>query len=174
MNNEIFFFFYNLAHRALWLDTLIIFLALYLPYIATISAFIFLLFHHEVLKSKNPVLALVQKKKEVFVSFFAGALAWVLAHMIKLLFLTQRPFEVLSDVTSLFPKTDHSFPSGHATFFMALAVSIFFSHKKAGYVFMILALVIGVSRIASGVHFPADILGGFILGTMVAYFMKNV
>jgi membrane-associated phospholipid phosphatase len=57
---------------------------------------------------------------------------------------------------------------------MALAVSIFFSHKKMGYVFIALAFVIGFARIAGGVHFPVDILGGFILGALVAYLVKNV
>ena len=32
---------------------------------------------------------------------------------------------------------DFSFPSGHATFFMALGVAIFLSHKKMGYLFYI-------------------------------------
>ena len=34
---------------------------------------------------------------------------------------------------------------------------------------MLFALVIGVARIMLGVHFPGDILGGFVLGALVAY-----
>ena len=40
----------------------------------------------------------------------------------------------LPNVVPLFDKIDYSFPSGHATFFMALAVAIFLNHKKSLYV----------------------------------------
>ncbi len=57
---------------------------------------------------------------------------------------------------------------------MALAVALFFHHKKTGYLFMLFAVIIGIARIAGGVHFPIDILGGIVLGATVAYFVKNV
>ena len=81
----------------------------------------------------------------------------------------------MSDVQSLIKETGFSFPSGHASFFMALACAIFISHKKAGYLFMFFALLIGIARIIAGVHFPVDILGGFILGyaiSRVIYFFR--
>jgi undecaprenyl-diphosphatase len=81
---------------------------------------------------------------------------------------------VFPQVHSLFAESWYSFPSGHATFFMALAVSIFLSHKKAGYLFMFFALLIGIARIIAGVHFPVDILGGFVIGALVAFFVKSV
>jgi undecaprenyl-diphosphatase len=74
----------------------------------------------------------------------------------------------------LLNKTDFSFPSGHATFFMALGFGIFFSHKKAGYVFIFFALLIGIARIIAGVHFPVDILSGFILGAIIAYLVRVI
>jgi undecaprenyl-diphosphatase len=92
-----------------------------------------------------------------------------LAYIFKFLIHTPRPFDAFTQVHSLIPESGFAFPSGHATFFMALAVSIFFYHKKAGYVFMFFALLIGLARIAAGVHFPADILGGFVLGGLVSY-----
>ena len=55
---------------------------------------------------------------------------------------------------------------------MALAFAIYFLHKQAGYWFMFFALIIGVARIMAGVHFPLDILGGFVLGALVAYLVK--
>ena len=33
---------------------------------------------------------------------------------------------------------------------------------------------LGLARIIAGVHFPIDILGGFIIGALVAYFVKGV
>ena len=81
---------------------------------------------------------------------------------------------MFSNIVPLFSESGYAFPSGHATFFMALAFALFFNHKKAGYVFILFALLIGIARIIAGVHFPVDILGGFILGFFIAFFVKNV
>jgi undecaprenyl-diphosphatase len=164
MNDNIFFFFYNLAHHSQIFDKVVIFFALYFPYVVVVLAGLFLLFLH--------------KKKEILLVFFSGVLAYTLAYVLKYLFHTLRPFDAFTQVHSLIVETGHSFPSGHATFFMALAFAIFFYHKKAGYVFMFFALLIGLARITAGVHFPIDILGGFFLGAtisyLVAFFVKNV
>jgi len=37
---------------------------------------------------------------------------------------------------------------------------------------MFFAFLIGIARIIAGVHFPIDILGGFILGAGIAYLIK--
>ncbi len=174
MNQSIFYFFYNFAHQSTFLDKVIVFFAFYFPYLVVILAGLFILFHHEVFRADNPLQVFLQKKKEIFKAFFAGSLAWVLAQVLKFLFSFSRPAEALASINPLITKSDYSFPSGHATFFMALAVSIFFFHKKAGYIFIFFALIIGITRIMSGVHFPVDILGGFVLGATVAYFVKNV
>ena len=172
MNETIFYFFYNLAHRSEIFDKLIIFFAFYFPYIVIILAGLFLLFHHDVFKAENPYQVFLQKKKEILMVFITSGFAWILAKLLKIFIQVDRPFTELSNIDPLILKTDFAFPSGHATFFMALAVCIFLLHKKAGYVFMLLALFIGIARIIAGVHFPVDILGGFILGGVIAYFVK--
>ncbi|MFA5777908.1 MAG: phosphatase PAP2 family protein [Candidatus Paceibacterota bacterium] len=178
MNNAIFFFFYNLAHQSNLFDNLIIFLAVYFPFVAVILAGLFLLFHHEILRAENPFRVFLEKKKEILVVFFSSFLAYFLASILKILFHTTRPFLAFPNINALFSESSYAFPSGHAAFFSALAFSIFFLHKKAGYVFIFFALLIGVARIVAGVHFPIDILGGFILGGtisyLVAYFVKSV
>ena len=174
MNDSIFFFFYNLAHQSAFVDGLVVFLAVYFPYVVIGLAGVFLVMHHEVLKAESPYRVFLEKKKEILSAFFAGALAWILAYLLKFLFHMPRPFDLFSQVQSLIPESGYAFPSGHATFFFALALSIFFYHKKAGYVFMLFAFLIGLARIVAGVHFPVDILGGFVLGALVAYLVKNV
>lgn len=184
MNEIIFLFFYNLAHHSDFFDKLIVFFAVYFPYIVVILAGLFLLFHlsaqagHEVLRVKSPFQVFMEKKKEILSVFFSVLSAYFISVVLKILLHTQRPFMALHDVYALFNESSFSFPSGHAAFFSALAVSLFFLHKKAGYVFMFFALLIGLARIIAGVHFPIDILGGFILGGIisysVAYFVKSV
>lgn len=174
MNDSIFFFFYNLSHRSELFDKLVVFTADIFPYIVIILAGLFLLLHHEVFKAKNPLADFLQKKREITSVFIASGLAWIVARLLKLIIHTPRPFVEFSNVSALLPETGFAMPSGHATFFMALAVSIFLSHKKAGYLFMFFALLIGIARIISGVHFPVDILCGFILGVVIAYLLKKI
>lgn len=172
INNEIFLVFYNLSHQSAFFDWLVVFIAKPFANIVIVLAVIFLLYHHEVLPSKNPFKEFKQKWKEIVLVFFSGIFAWVVANLIKIVIQIPRPAFQLSDVFPLLEKTGYSFPSGHATFFMALGVSIFLSHKKAGYLFMFFALLIGIARIIAGVHFPIDILGGFVLGAIIAYLVR--
>jgi membrane-associated phospholipid phosphatase len=174
MNESIFYFFYNLAHQSVILDKVFIFIAVYLPYVVIIAAGVFLLMHHEVFKAENPWQVVLQKKKEILMVFFVSCSSWVAASLLKIIIQLPRPFVALSDVSALIEENGFTFPSGHATFYMALAVAIFLTHKKTGYVFVFLALLIGIARIMVGVHFPVDILAGFVLGAMIAYFVKNV
>ena len=172
MNNLIFFFFYNLAHRSEFFDNFVVFVAHTFPYIVILLAGIFLLVHHDVLPSKNPFKIFAQRWKEIVLVFFSGIFSWCISQVLKLLIHTSRPVVEFQNVVTLIQKNDFSFPSGHATFYMALAFAIFFSHKKAGYVFILFALLIGIARIIAGVHFPIDILGGFILGILTAYLVR--
>ncbi|MFA6077272.1 MAG: phosphatase PAP2 family protein [Candidatus Paceibacterota bacterium] len=178
MNETIFYFFYNLAHQSVWLDKFIIFTAVYFPFAVVFLAGIFIIMHHEVFRSREPFKVFMQKKKEILEVFLSAFSAYFLAVILKLLIHTPRPFLALTNVKALFPETGFAFPSGHAAFFAALSISIFFSHKKAGYLFMFFAFLIGLARIMAGVHFPIDILGGFILGALVsylvAYFVKKI
>jgi undecaprenyl-diphosphatase len=174
MNNKIFFFLYNLSHHSQTFDKTVIFFAVYFPFLVIILAGIFLLFHHDVFKAENPFQVFLQKKREILLVFFTAIIAYLSASILKIFIHVPRPYDAFPQVHSLFSESGYSFPSGHATLFMALAVSIFITHKKAGYVFMLFALIIGIARVIGGVHFPIDILGGFVLGALVAYFMKNV
>jgi membrane-associated phospholipid phosphatase len=156
MNETIFFFFYNLAHQSVFFDNVVIFFAIYFPFIVALLAGIFLLFYRK-------------SWREFFIVFISSGLAYVCSKILKILIHTERPFVEFSNVQALFSETGFAFPSGHATFFMALAIAIFLLHKKAGYVFIFFALLIGMARIIAGVHFPIDILGGFISGAGISY-----
>lgn len=61
-----------------------------------------------------------------------------------------------------------SFPSGHATTAFAAATVMAIFVPRWQLVFFLLALAIGVARVATGVHFPSDVLGGMVLGVALA------
>ena len=163
MNETIFFFFYNLAHQSNFFDTVIIFFATYLIYFVIIFSLLFFLFH--------------KKWQEFILVCVSGGIAWFLAKILKILIHTDRPFNIFPQVQSLFIETGYAFPSGHTMVASAIAFALFFTHKKIGYLFMSFAFIVGLSRIIAGVHFPVDILGGFVLGFLVAfsvnYFIKK-
>ena len=172
MDKQIFFFFYNLAHQTIFLDKTVVFFAVIFPYIVIVLAGVYLLLHHENLRSRNVFSNLFKKWKEIAIVFFSGISSWFLADVFKVIMHTPRPFIKYTNVTSLFFENGFAFPSGHATFFMALAFAIFLSHRKVGYVFILFAFLIGIARIIAGVHSPVDILGGFILGALTAYLVR--
>jgi len=62
----------------------------------------------------------------------------------------------------------HSFPSNHAANAFAAAVTLSFFYRRYSRYFFSTALLVGLSRIFVGVHYPGDVLGGFILGSLCA------
>ncbi len=178
MNYYIFFLFYNLAHKSTFFDNLVIFFAVNFIYIVIALAFLFLIFYYKIFSSQNIINELLNKWKVFFALSVSGGVAWGLAKALKILIQTPRPFDAFSEVQPLFTETGYAFPSGHTMVAAAISFAIFFTNKKAGSVFMFFALIIGLARVAGGVHFPIDILGGFILGAsvsyLVAYFLKKI
>ncbi|MBI5058362.1 phosphatase PAP2 family protein [candidate division KSB1 bacterium] len=65
-------------------------------------------------------------------------------------------------------KTSYSFPSNHAANIAGQAMywSYFYPHLTP--VFMFAAAVVGWSRIYMGLHYPSDVLVGYLLGAIIA------
>lgn len=81
-----------------------------------------------------------------------------------------RPYEVISGLELLVnPATDLSFPSGHTGNSFAVAVVLFQKlPRKYGIPSLILASLIGISRLYIGIHYPTDVLAGAVIGTLIA------
>lgn len=87
--------------------------------------------------------------------------------MIKLFFMRERP-----SLAHLVVETSYSFPSGHAAGSMILYGSLLFLlpafvqrtlRTLLQLLMMFIIVSVGISRIYLGVHFPTDIIGGYLL-----------
>ena len=64
-------------------------------------------------------------------------------------------------------ESDFSFPSGHTNAAFAAMVPVFLlGNKKWSWLALVFAVLMGISRIHLMVHYPSDVLGGAITGTI--------
>ena len=64
-------------------------------------------------------------------------------------------------------ESDMSFPSGHTTAAFASMVPVFLiGNKRVSWMALIFAFMMGVSRIYLVVHYPSDVLGGVVVGSV--------
>ena len=150
-------------------NQIIIFFASVFPWIVSVASMVFLLFRPIAETTiVAPFRRLADRARDVGYIAVVTALTHECAVALKNLYAIDRPRAFSFDLVALIEKTDYGFPSGHAAVFSALAVGLFFIHRKAGIVAIVCALIIGPARVFAGVHTPLDIFGGYILGTVVA------
>lgn len=105
----------------------------------------------------------------VWAALLGGLLSILWVHGFKNVMPLPRPPGVLTEEvfnTIGRPHTHNTFPSGHTTtavLFVAV-ISLYWQRLVVAVPLVILALLVGWSRIVVGVHWPLDVLGGFFGG----------
>ena len=68
-------------------------------------------------------------------------------------------------------ESDYSFPSGHTTGAFDMAIPVFLlmrkNKKKIAWIFPVIAILVGCSRIYLMVHYPTDVFAGVIIGVFL-------
>jgi len=89
--------------------------------------------------------------------------------LLKPLFGRIRPCHALDSVRLLVGCGGHlSFPSSHATNISAVAMLFGYFYRKGTILFISIAVLVGFSRIYVGVHYPGDVLFGFMVGSSLS------
>jgi membrane-associated phospholipid phosphatase len=79
-----------------------------------------------------------------------------------------RPFMRLSAVEALVEHSGgRSFPSRHVASGLAMASIARRAHPRLGALMAVIAAVLGLTRVAAGLHYPSDVLAGLGLGLLV-------
>lgn len=168
MNMYFFRLINNLAYKNGLLDQIMIFFSKYVPYL--FMAMIIAVFIAGVVNKSS-------EYRKIAVSTIAvSALNLVIAGILASIFYVNRPF-VHNKVNLLFSHVqDASFPSDHATGTMGIALGLGRYSKILSKVLTILSVIVGISRVYVGHHYPLDVIGGFALayGTSYLYNTKVI
>jgi undecaprenyl-diphosphatase len=85
-----------------------------------------------------------------------------------------RPFSQSCDALQLVRHAPHrSFPSRHVASAFAMSLAVSDSSAKLALGFAAIGASLGAARVAAGVHYPSDVLGGAVLGTLIGRIVRG-
>lgn len=87
-----------------------------------------------------------------------------------------RPYLAVAGVQALVPPNIQagSFPSSHTAVAVGVAVALTFADARLGAVAIALAVLVAFGRVASGMHFPTDVLGGAVIGIIAFILVRAI
>lgn len=115
-------------------------------------------------------------RRAAWQALVATALASIAAWALKHAFSLPRPGQLGLGVQWLAHRNGPSFPSSHATTAAAWAALAATGTRRRSLwlLFALAAIAIGWARIALGVHFPRDVLAGWITGCICAWIVAQL
>jgi len=160
-------------------SVVILFFATTFHYVLVLFTFFFLVRMH-ILKYQSSRAFLRLEHVKIFLSDMSAIIfsilgAFLLSEVLKQAINTPRPYLFEGYASNLIDLGYYaSFPSSHTAVLSALAITILFSYKRPGIFLLIGALVVGFARVAAGVHFSTDIVGGFLVGLLISFLIATV
>jgi len=119
---------------------------------------------------------IIKKEKKLALLMTAGIIAGAMVTFpIKYFFERERPYEQINSTRLIAPtEFDPSFPSGHTEMsFLAATIASKFHPEYRKYLYAF-SIIVALSRIYVGVHFPLDTIGGVIIGILAGRIMLMI
>lgn len=114
-----------------------------------------------------------------FKEFFYIGFSVIIILIFKPIFKRKRPFNASlfidnkSNINFEKGHDSYSFPSGHSVTSMVFYLVLLNKYNDISNFIAIIPLLVGFSRIYLGVHFPSDVISGFIFGAIYYSVIKN-
>lgn len=107
--------------------------------------------------------------QEMFLSLIFSTL---FVQLLKRVFNRNRPYWILKNLNTYgIDLKDYSFPSGHTTAAFTMVTTLSLNFPTWSILFVIMALLIAVSRIYLAVHYPTDVVAGILVGVSTSFFV---
>ncbi|HVO77643.1 MAG TPA: phosphatase PAP2 family protein [Methanomassiliicoccales archaeon] len=85
-----------------------------------------------------------------------------------------RPYEALANVKYVAAQFGHSFPSGHAAGAFVIAAVVGMKERWTLLPLVFISVLVALSRVYIGVHYPFDIVGGAIAGSIIGFYVAKM
>ena len=110
------------------------------------------------------ILWIAGRRREAVLLILAVIIGGVIVSSLKIWFPRERPFVLIQSVHLLALETGSAFPSGHVERAFAAATILGISNRKTRSILLLNGIIVALSRIYIGVHWPTDVIFGAILG----------
>ena len=99
-----------------------------------------------------------------------AAVCLVLYKLIKTRAARPRPFQAHTGIQlHVLPLDQHAFPSGHTMHAVAFTLLVLAQHPELAMLLVPFTVLVAVSRVALGLHYPSDVVAGAALGSLIAW-----
>lgn len=109
-------------------------------------------------------LARFRQRKALLLPWLGIPIALGVTGWLKVFVGRPRPAELLQGLGVTIAESGSSFPSGHATVACAVAAALSIRWPKGKVIWWSVAALVGLSRIALGLHWPSDVAAGALIG----------
>jgi undecaprenyl-diphosphatase len=112
----------------------------------------------------------------VYEASWTAALAFSMSTIVAAVVARARPYLAIPGVEAIVPPNIQagSFPSSHTAVAIGIAMALAFANVPIGVAAFIMALLVAFGRIAAGMHFPTDIIGGVAVGALAFIIVRIV